>query len=314
MKKTLKKRGIYYFIIILLIVLVSVLITYTMTLRNHNKKYNIASNNVTVDFNTQSDHFISSQNFEFGEKANEPSPPTKKNYVFIEWLYNDGSFDFDEPIEKDITLVAHWERKKVKINFDSNGGSEISHLEINKGDKIEEPNKPRKQGYTFKYWSFDGEKFDFDKELYEGITLKASWDKVVTNNIVVEPTKPNINHSKKDFINYLESRGFNCEEMCSKLKESGGLSFIYQVRFSTNTFRYIMQSETMNASFNYDYSSNISDGRYNSKRYIFNVTTDTVTSEGLIATGGGATFARSSVNTFRNFLSESGVNLEDIIE
>lgn len=62
---------------------------------------------------------------------------------------------------------------KVKIKFDTNGGSLVGDILINKNSKILEPKSPELEGYTFMEWQVDDKKFDFDTEIKEDIVLKA---------------------------------------------------------------------------------------------------------------------------------------------
>ena len=43
--------------------------------------------------------------------------------------------------------------------------------------KATKPNNPTRDGYTFKYWSINGEQFDFGTALTSNITLTAEWEK-----------------------------------------------------------------------------------------------------------------------------------------
>ena len=52
------------------------------------------------------------------------------------------------------------------VQFEPNGGTFIEHQEIKCGTIISEPNKPQKAGFSFKYWEYNGEKYDFSKGLY----------------------------------------------------------------------------------------------------------------------------------------------------
>lgn len=273
------------------------------------------NNNVSIiNFNTDGGTFVTAQNIASDQKITKPEDPIKENYVFVEWQLDGKTFDFDKPIDKNATLVAIWKEVMCLVSFDSNGGSEVSKIEIAKGSNITKPANPTKSGYSFKYWSSNDKEFDFSQKIIEDLTLKANWEKIVYNNTNNNVDETNNNDSKDALVNYLKSVGFDCSESCSKIEESGGLSFSYIFRFSSNTFKYTIQSSGLNVNFTYNYSTNISEGYVNSTKYIYNVATDTVTSSGLIVTGGGATHARASVTEFKGYLAFSYVSREDIIE
>lgn len=81
-------------------------------------------------------------------------------------------------------------KEKFTVTFDSNGGTYIEKQIVTKGDKVEKPKTPIKEGFLFDYWSLDEEKYDFNNEVQEDITLTAVWKEnkkeevkeVVTNN------------------------------------------------------------------------------------------------------------------------------------
>ena len=68
---------------------------------------------------------------------------------------------------------------KVVVKFDSNGGSEVSSITIEKGSTITEPTSPTKSGEEFVGWFYNNEEWDFDTLVYEDITLVAFWSNEV---------------------------------------------------------------------------------------------------------------------------------------
>lgn len=77
-------------------------------------------------------------------------------------------------------IVISSKGSSIKVTFDSHGGTEVESLKIKKGETIEEPEKPLKEGYEFIGWYYDGKKFDFSKEIDKNIELEAKWLKVGT--------------------------------------------------------------------------------------------------------------------------------------
>jgi len=75
------------------------------------------------------------------------------------------------------------EKQTVNVTFDTDGGSVVEKQTIKKGEKIEEPETPTKEGYTFDGWYYNDEKFDFSKKVDSDITLEARWTKTVSSEI-----------------------------------------------------------------------------------------------------------------------------------
>lgn len=67
---------------------------------------------VTVKFDTDGGSVIKDIDLAKGRKLTPPSAPTKIGYVFEDWYLGDEPFDFDQPIEENITLKAKWERRE----------------------------------------------------------------------------------------------------------------------------------------------------------------------------------------------------------
>ena len=156
----------------------------------------------TVTYDTDGGTKVSKEIVEKGEKATVPVDPTKDGYTFIGWYLEEEKYDFNSEVTKDITLKAKWEKKgdttgddskedndkndtKVtytyyKVTFDSNGGSSIPNRFVIKGMSTNKPVDPTREGYTFVGWVYNDEIFDFSSKIYKNITLKAIWEKVVT--------------------------------------------------------------------------------------------------------------------------------------
>lgn len=128
---------------------------------------------VTFDFGT----FKKTQTIIDGELATEPKEiPKKEKYTFIGWYYNDELYDFNTKVDKDITVLAKYEKTRLTINYDLDGGSGTIKVEIDKGTIPEIPKTPNKFGYTFKYWTLNNEEYKFDTPLYEDTTIKAIYE------------------------------------------------------------------------------------------------------------------------------------------
>lgn len=77
----------------------------------------------------------------------------------------------DVPQESEITY---------SVNFESNGGSEVSKQEVPAGGVANEPETPVRDGYKFLGWFSDyelKEAYDFETEVTGDITLFAAWER-----------------------------------------------------------------------------------------------------------------------------------------
>ena len=132
----------------------------------------------TVTFDSDGGTEVAPQTLTNGDKATEPSDPTKEGHTFAGWTLDGKAYDFDTPVIEDTTLVAIWmpiATAKYTVTFDSDGGTEVAPQTLTKGDKATKPSDPTKDGYTFAGWALDGEAYDFDAPVTEDITLVATW-------------------------------------------------------------------------------------------------------------------------------------------
>lgn len=64
------------------------------------------------------------------------------------------------------------------VTFDTQGGSKIDSIKVNKNSTVVKPEDPTKEGYTFEGWFTDKEcatAYDFDTKVTKNITLYAKW-------------------------------------------------------------------------------------------------------------------------------------------
>ncbi len=147
-----------------------------------NDEVTIPTYTVTFNSNGGSDVSPKTQTVNAGDKATKPADPTRDGYDFTGWK-KDGDtsfFDFNTPINADITLSAEWKEKDTfVVSFNSKGGSAVSSVSVKRGGKVAKPSDPAKNGLDFGGWlKGDGTAFDFDNETVSSdITLTAVWTK-----------------------------------------------------------------------------------------------------------------------------------------
>ncbi len=144
----------------------------------------------TVTFNKDNGTANETQTILAGEKITKPKNPTKDGYTFVDWLYNNQTFDFNTIITSDITLTAHYKAvTKYTVKFDLNGGNgTIPDQSIVEGKTATEPTKPTRTDYDFVEWQLGGSKYVFSTPVTKDITLVAKW-KEKTHTYKVEARK-----------------------------------------------------------------------------------------------------------------------------
>jgi len=123
---------------------------------------------------------VESQSVELGKCVTKPQDPVKEGFTFVDWQYENKTYDFSTPIKNDILLTAFYTINDgtvvISVAFISDNDEEVKTVSIAKGSAISEPPIPQKQGYTFLGWYLDDSKFDFSTVLNENIVLVAKWE------------------------------------------------------------------------------------------------------------------------------------------
>lgn len=82
-------------------------------------------------------------------------------------------------------LVAYFifANKKYTITFDSDGGSVVEKQIVKKGEKVNKPTDPTRDGYIFIEWDLGSSIYDFSAKVTKDFTLKAIWKEQEGGNI-----------------------------------------------------------------------------------------------------------------------------------
>ena len=183
-----------------------------------------------VNFNSMGGSEVPSQVLESGV-VEIPENPTKEGYIFDDWYTssNNGEtlesvFDFDTPIEKDLTLYAKWTPISYTVKFDANNENATGTMDDQNFtyDKAANLNKNafEVKNYGFVEWNrkSDGsgtayldeaEILNLTTENGAEITLYAQWQKIDTS---IEVTLPSYNDPEKLITYDEESQTFTAEE------------------------------------------------------------------------------------------------------
>ena len=111
----------------------------------------------TITFETVGGSLIEPIEVEKGKTLSRPEDPIKDGVLFIDWYlsstYEGDPYDFNSPVNSDLTLYARWSDEEYAVVFDTNGGYPlIEYVTFKYGTKLEEPNEPEKVGYQFTGW------------------------------------------------------------------------------------------------------------------------------------------------------------------
>ncbi len=113
----------------------------------------------------------------------------KKEEIQEPTLPNEPTVDIptgDEPTEEiSTTEPTTPEVVEYTVEFDSDGGTQISNRTVESGSKVNAPTEPLKEGYIFEGWYYGDTKWDFNNTINGNITLKAKW-KIISYSITFD--------------------------------------------------------------------------------------------------------------------------------
>ena len=141
-----------------------------------------------VTFDSQGGTEVAAATVEKDAKVEKPADPTKLGATFGGWFTEaacENEYNFDTAVTKDFTLYAKWTVvvPKFTVTFDTQGGSEIPAVEVEKDAKVTQPADPKKEGYAFGGWYTKAacaveDEYDFDTAVTAAFTLYAKWIEV----------------------------------------------------------------------------------------------------------------------------------------
>lgn len=101
----------------------------------------------------------------------------RKGYTFVGW-YNGNAKVVNGAwkIAKNVELTAKWTANTYKISYEVNGGELANVKQTVTYDKAYTLREPNRTGYTFLYWSYNGEEFTSGTwDLTSDVILVAEW-------------------------------------------------------------------------------------------------------------------------------------------
>ena len=67
-------------------------------------------------------------------------------------------------------------KEQFKVTFDTNGGTAVESLMVDKDGTFKRPKDPTKEGYIFAGWYYNDELYDFNTKVTGNMKLEARWD------------------------------------------------------------------------------------------------------------------------------------------
>ena len=150
----------------------------------------------TITFDSNGGTPVADSDVEGGSSATIPSSPSRSGYTFQGW-YSDSeltqTYDWDSAVTSDLTLYAKWKSVSsgsgggsgggsstvtYTVRFETNGGSSVSSIKVEKGKVAVKPTDPVKDGSRFDGWYTDSEltqPYDWSSKVTKSITLYAKW-------------------------------------------------------------------------------------------------------------------------------------------
>ena len=139
---------------------------------------------VTIDYGNEKKYLKVKYNSKLDEKDILDKEKLGDKFINYHIVNKDGVsnliFSLDTKITKNIEIKAMYENdiETIKVSFDSNGGTQIESLTIEKGSKLVLPKSPTKEGYIFKNWKDkEGNIIKNGTVLKNDITLYAVYEK-----------------------------------------------------------------------------------------------------------------------------------------
>lgn len=136
----------------------------------------------TVTFETGEGTKVASQKVKANGRAIEPPAPTRPRFIFGGWctdLEGENPFNFSLRIRQSLTLYAKWiPRKYCIVHFDTQGGTPIEDVEVEKGTPVACPPDPTLAGFAFAGWYLDeaySTPYDFSSKVEKNLRLYANW-------------------------------------------------------------------------------------------------------------------------------------------
>lgn len=149
---------------------------YTVTFNPNGGSLNGAASDVEVEYN---------------QPVGSIPTPERDKYNFIGWFTEDELVELtgDYLVTGDVTFYAKWEAKpieKITLTFNSNGGTAVDSVEIEKGTALGYIPQTSKDGFTFEYWyDENGDQLTVERIFESNTTFNAQWKEIPAAKVTV---------------------------------------------------------------------------------------------------------------------------------
>ena len=138
---------------------------------------------LTLTVNENVDVNIVKPKYQYGTQITVTAKEVEDN-EFVRWSNNVLNNPYTFTIKENTTLEPIYQKKQVTLEFNTNGGSEVTSQTVESGQKVTRPEDPTKEGNFFINWYTDttyAKIFNFDTVIKANTTLYARW--VADNNL-----------------------------------------------------------------------------------------------------------------------------------
>lgn len=162
--------------------------TETMPANNLTLYAGYTINTYTISFVTNTtETTLTPINYVFGAEIANFETPTKLGFTFAGWFLDDSfttKFNYTNMPAEHLTLYAYWITLKLKVYFNSMGGTMFADQWIDYNSYVTKPTNPTKLGYNFDGWYYDyncssNKLVNFNQEgkilITQNITFYAKW-------------------------------------------------------------------------------------------------------------------------------------------
>ncbi|MBR2997491.1 MAG: InlB B-repeat-containing protein [Bacilli bacterium] len=223
---------------------------FTTKIVENTKLYSVyIINTHTVDYfdrdpETGEETRISSDVVNEGTKATEPeNVPEHTGYVLDHWVTEEGeTWDFDDPVLEDLKLITSHRKKSYTVEY-YNGETKLDTQTYLYKELIDTTLAPTatKEGYTFTFWSLEGEStaYDFTTPVISNVKLYANF--VINKNQVIFNDENRITEVEVEYgstVNPIANQGKEHYEFVWWSLEQGGEAFDFATPITSPTILY----------------------------------------------------------------------------
>lgn len=134
----------------------------------------------------------------------------KEGYNFNGWYEGSRKYDFNRSVYSNITLTAKYTPDYdylFTVRFSDNYVNEPYVVEVKFGKTVKQPKDPSRDGYIFKGWYLDGQKYDFSTPVKKSMLLSAYWEKETEEMITFILIKYDVNKGDYEIAPVLHEKG-----------------------------------------------------------------------------------------------------------